>query len=233
MKHENQVLTIKPSLIIFDLDGTLYKTETSFLPAIADVFRYHNVPAPPPQELLPFIGEPFDHLLQWLATRLADTRGPSLSSRHLRDQIAPREVHYIKTRGELYPGVVDTLAQLRRRYRLALCTNGGEPYAHAVLRTCKIEALFDLLRFRHSKDGDKAEMVQSLLQTARASHAIVVGDRHHDLLAAHKNGCVAIGAEYGYAGPGELTDADAILGDFADLPELLGSLPVGDRPHWS
>lgn len=230
MRYARQTPTIGLPLLIFDLDGTLYKTEKSFLPAIAEVFQYHELAAPTSPEILAFIGEPFDRLLQWLTVRLADARGPTLTPQRLREYIAQREIHYVKTNGELYTAVVDTLAALRKlRYGVSLCTNGGEQYARAVLRTFKIETLFDFLRFRGSEDEGKTGMVRSLLETAGASQAIVIGDRYHDLMAAHENGCTAIGVSYGYARPGELADADARLDAFDNLPELLVSLPVGDH----
>jgi len=230
MSYAKQTPTTESPLLIFDLDGTLYKTETSFLPAITEIFQYHQLAAPPSQELLPFIGEPFDRLLQWLAVRLADSRGPSLTPQRLHEYIARRELQYVKTNGKLYPAVADTLTELRkRRYGISLCTNGGETYARTVLRTFRIESLFDFLRFRGSEDEGKPGMVRSLLEAAGASQAIVIGDRYHDLMAAQENGCAAIGVSYGYARPGELADADARLDSFDNLPELLVSLPVGDR----
>ena len=38
--------------------------------------------------------------------------------------------------------------------------------------------------------------------------AVMVGDRHHDIDAAHANGCLAIGVTYGYGSADELSHAD-------------------------
>jgi len=40
-----------PTLLIFDLDGTLYRTETSFVPAVARVLQAFSVRVPPDEEL--------------------------------------------------------------------------------------------------------------------------------------------------------------------------------------
>ena len=37
----------------------------------------------------------------------------------------------------------------------------------------------------------------------------MVGDRDMDIIGAHENGVVAVGAAYGYAAPGELEAAGA------------------------
>lgn len=55
-----------PTLLIFDLDGTLYRTETSFTPAAAQVLQAFSLRVPPDEELHAFIGEPFDVFLEWL-----------------------------------------------------------------------------------------------------------------------------------------------------------------------
>ena len=73
---------------------------------------------------------------------------------------------------------------------------------------------------------DKAEVVALALeklgvQDRRA--AVMVGDRRHDVIGAHKNGVRACGVTFGYAEPGELEacGADRIASSAIELKEIL------------
>jgi phosphoglycolate phosphatase len=69
----------------------------------------------------------------------------------------------------------------------------------------------------------------SALGADASSFGVVTGDRHDDVEAAHAHGLRAIGAAYGYGGPGELDAADALVHDPADLSAtVLRMLEGGD-----
>ena len=205
------------TLLIFDLDGTLYRTETSFAPAVAQVLRAFSVHVPPNDELHAFIGEPFDVFVEWLEhLRLPIHRGK------LREMLAEAELRFVRECGALYPGVRGALVRLRDRgCRLTLCTNAGELYTNTVLSTCGIENLFREICCRRPSGDTKATMVAGLTKRTPHSRAYVIGDRYHDLLAGRRAGCTVIGACYGYARPGELASADHIISSFAELLTLI------------
>ena len=72
--------------------------------------------------------------------------------------------------------------------------------------------------------ADKASVVRTALMRADVTgHAVMVGDRRHDIYGAHANGLEAIGVLYGYGSRKELSAAGA---DFlaADLDELKTAL---------
>jgi phosphoglycolate phosphatase len=204
-------------LLIFDLDGTLYRTESSFPVTMRRIYKEFSVPAPPDAEIMAMVGEPFGPFIEWLIPQ-----GFPVGSRSLADRIARYERVTIRERGELFLGVEDTVRQLREvGFRTAVCTNGDRTYADLILTTFGLDGLFDAVS-THEDDGrTKADMVRALLERFRPSHAFVVGDRYHDVEAGHANGCVVIGAEYGYAGPGELNGADECIEHFSDLPAVV------------
>jgi len=206
-----------PTLLIFDVDGTLYRTETSFTPAVAQVLQAFSLRVPPDEELHAFIGEPFDVFLEWLE----HLRLP-IHREKLREMLAEAELRFVKQRGKLYPGVKDTLARLRDQgCWLTLCTNAGELYAKTVLSACGIENLFRAMCCRRTSADTKAKMVAGLTKRTPHSRAYVIGDRYHDLLAGRKTGCTVIGAAYGYAQPEELAAADHVISSFVDLLTLI------------
>ena len=56
----------------------------------------------------------------------------------------------------------------------------------------------------------------------------MVGDRHHDVEAAHANGVMAIGVRWGFGPDGELeaAGADHVVETIDELRDLLGTLTV-------
>ena len=183
-------------LLIFDLDGTLYRTESSFIRTMRRVYEDHGVAHPGDEAILAMVGETFDTLLDWLVPQ-----GFRIGRSELQDEIGRVELEAIRRHGELYDGVPETLRELARRgCALTLCTNGDRRYVDAVMTRGGIG---DLMR----ENPDRLP--------------IMVGDRYHDVAAARANGCTMVGASYGYAREGELTAADACIGSFGELPDIV------------
>ena len=53
-------------LLIFDLDGTLYDTRTSFVPTMQIVYAEYGLAYPSDDVVLGLVGEPFPVFLDWL-----------------------------------------------------------------------------------------------------------------------------------------------------------------------
>ncbi|MDD4904109.1 MAG: HAD family hydrolase [Candidatus Bipolaricaulis sp.] len=208
---------LRPSLLIFDLDGTLYRTDSSFIPTMRRVYEEFGVPYPGDAAILGMVGEPFETFVDWL---LAQEFG--VGRARLRARISELELVSIRERGVLFDGVAETLRiLLERGHVLALCTNGDRRYTDAVLGRCGLLGYFRHLRTLDGVPSTKAERMAALRVRYPGHRALVVGDRYHDVEAARATGCTAIGAAYGYARPGELDAADHVIGSFADLLALV------------
>jgi len=206
-----------PPLLIFDLDGTLYRTESSFVPTMRAVYANHGRPYPGDAAVLARVGETFEAFVAWVLGH-----GFDLDAASLRREIAELELAGIAAHGALYDGVPETLDALTARgCPLALCTNGDRPYVDAVLARGELTARFARLRPLEDDGASKTVRVSELLVEFAPRPAIVVGDRSHDLEAARANGCRVVGALYGYARDGELADADAGIGSIRELPALV------------
>ncbi len=207
----------KPSrmapLLIFDLDGTLYRTESSFVRTMRRVYEDHGVPYSGDAAVLGTVGETFATFLDWLFAQGFTGEPPALH-----DEISRAELDAIRKHGALYDGVPETLRELARRgCLLTLCTNGDRRYVDAVLTRGGIAGVFARLSALEADGRPKTERVRELMEAYPGRLPIVVGDRHHDLDAARANGCRAVGAAYGYARSGELDVADATITKFRDL----------------
>jgi len=208
------------TLLIFDLDGTLYRTESSFLPTMHRVYAEFGVAPPPDREIMGMVGETFDRFLDWLIPQ-----GFAVSKDDLAKLIASYEGSAIRQRGELFPQACETLAVLRRRgYILSICTNGDSRYAHAVLDRFGIRHLFDAIMTNEDDRSTKPEMVRELLRQIRPTGAFIIGDRYHDIEAARANRCPVIAAAYGYGEEEELSGADYRIESLSALPPLLARI---------
>ncbi len=207
-------------LLIFDLDGTLYRTESSFVRTMRRVYEEHGVAHPGDGAILAMVGETFETFLDWLIDQgFGSGRTP------LREEIGRAELEAIRDYGELYDGVPETLRELQKRgCRLALCTNGDRRYVDGVLGRGRILSLFERLSTLEAGGRSKSERVGDLIREFRPRCPIMVGDRYHDLEAARSNGCRMVGALYGYACNEELEGADATITSFPELLAVVARL---------
>jgi len=204
-------------LLIFDLDGTLYRTESSFVPTMRNVYGEYGLPYPSDRAILGFVGEPYPVFLDWLLEQGLPGDRDALGRR-----ISAIELASIRERGELFPGVPETLSALRNGgYVVSLCTNGDMIYAEAVLSATGVLHLFDELQTNETEGHTKAELVRDLLRRAPHERAFMIGDRYHDMQAGRVNGCAVIGVTYGYGPAEELAVADRLIDAFSDLPRVL------------
>jgi phosphoglycolate phosphatase len=128
-----------------------------------------------------------------------------------------------------YPDIESCLTQLRAAGKtLMIATSKPEVFAVKILEH------FGLAQYFHhicgvSKDKPrqtKADVIRMALEKENVtdlSHAVMVGDRKHDVLGAHEVGLKAIGVLYGYGDRKEHEEnhADYIVENIAQLEKLL------------
>lgn len=206
-------------LLIFDLDGTLFRTETATIPAVREAFRERGLPVPSEAEVCFFFGKPAGDFHAWLHTQCPPEQAADLVA-----AIDRRELELIGQTGELYPRVKEVLAELRAFGQMAICSNGPQEYVERVLSAHSLAPFFDRVRCRQSERDGKADMVRELLESLGGRPAILIGDRQEDVEAARRNGIPVITAAYGYGMAEEIAPADAVAVSPSDLPRLVRRL---------
>jgi len=226
--------------LLFDTDGTLLDSRQAVVAAVAEGFAAARVDLdlPPaaadPERIAAGMGLPSRRYFQ-LAFDPATV--PPLLRERFADRFAERtaeaEVNAIAAGATtLYPGVTETLSELRQRgCRLAVFSNAGRVYFEALVRAHGLDSLCDAalcLEQARARGlaGDKTGLVRTLIGKlgVPAGSCAVVGDRIHDIEAGRACGALTVGCRYGFGKPDEFAGADVMIGTF---PELLG-LPLRD-----
>ncbi|WP_425861372.1 HAD hydrolase-like protein [Arthrobacter sp. TWP1-1] len=209
--------------VLFDLDGTLVDPAGGITGGIAHALGAMNLPVPDAEVLQAMIGPK-------LADALISIVGVPA------DQVDEVIAHYRKwytaqgmAMSQVYPGIKELLTQLKADgVALAVATQKPEPLANKLLAHHGLDGFFHVIRGSHAdetlKPGDadyrpgKAEIIGAALRdlallTDRLTDqdsrlpAIMVGDRHQDVLGARSNGLECIGVAWGFAPDGELAAA--------------------------
>ena len=214
-------------LLVFDLDGTLIDTVPDLANALNHVLREHGHAPFSPREVQAMVGDGIPALVtRGFAGRGADA---TEASEAVPDFLAIYEASAANL-SRPYPGVRDTLVELRRRgYRTAVCTNKAERATLAVLRGLDLMALFDGIaggdRFavRKPNPGHLLKLISELGASPAAS--AMIGDNENDAAAARAAAVPLVLMRYGYArvDPDALA-ADALLDRFSELPGALDRL---------
>ncbi|MFO1306352.1 MAG: HAD hydrolase-like protein [Burkholderiales bacterium] len=211
------------STVLFDLDGTLTDNYPGIARSIAYALDAMDVGAPSPDVLRRCVGPPLRESFAWLldtSDREVIERAIALYRERYGD-VGWRE-------NVVYEGIEDAVGSLAATTPVFVCTSKPEVFA------TRIVTLFGLSPHikrvygadLHGAFDDKAKL---LAHAARSegfdpAHAILVGDRSHDIRAARMNGARSIGVLWGYGSHEELAQADVLVAAPADLPGAIAKV---------
>lgn len=214
-------------MVVFDLDGTLFKTETIVLEAVRGAleelsahFRL-DLAFPSDREILSQVGASHRAFAALLHLNL-----DAGQQEFLRRAIERRELQSIEAgKGALYPDTLETLQSLRRSgLEIGVVSNCSRAYLLAVMDRFGLDEWVDLaLCLYDLGNAGKADILRELLDNRMvlASDVTYVGDRRPDLEAAQAAGVCFIACLWGYASPGELEEATTSVKSFKELLRLL------------
>jgi phosphoglycolate phosphatase len=193
-------------LLALDLDGTLVDSAPDLTHCVGAALAALGLPQPTEDETRGWIGDGIDTLLV-RALHAASGRLPDAAelARALRAFDACYDVN-VFVRSRVYPGVADTLGELRARGIVLGCvTNKRYTYAKRLLALAGLDAHCRFVLGGDScpaKKPDPAQLVAASAITGIACEAAaLVGDSGHDQAAAARAGFRFIWAAYGYGMP--------------------------------
>lgn len=210
-------------LLIFDLDGTLFKTESTVIPAVQSSLKEAGLEEAEREKILSLLGERTPVFCE----KLVPEGGEKLES--FRENLWHYERKYIGESGELYDGIVEMITGLEEKgFPLAVLSNGSDDYVNYVLECCDIRDRFDHVVSSSQMDS-KAQAIREMMEEHGGDdgkNAVMVGDKKHDFLAAEEAGIPSIGVDYGYGEKDEMEMADFRVEDVEELRSLLNWMKV-------
>ncbi|MEK3734075.1 HAD hydrolase-like protein [Paenibacillus sp. FSL M8-0334] len=222
---DNTVRLVKPEAMIFDMDGTLFQTETLLLPAhnkLFDILReegHYEGETPDEELVLSCLGM----LLPDIWKKVIPDGTPEAHAR-ANELLLQLELEGLENEeAVLYPKVKETLEELHRRgVRLFVASNGLEQYVKGIAEARGIMPLFEgVYSAGEHGTATKVDLVRLLLDTHGVKTAWMVGDRSSDVEAGKGNGQTVIGCRYaGFGGTEELKGSDVIIDAFEQLLTL-------------
>lgn len=168
--------------IIFDLDGTLSRTDKFMIPSIELAMEKMNISVWTEDAIRCTIGEPVEVTnLKFFGQKKSEEA----------DNFWKLVSGYYRTifhnSVEEYEGVGDMLDSLHERgYKTAVCSNADEEYIEEVLDKLNLREKIDRVRPIIPGKG-KVESLARFLQDENPEFAILVGDRCYDFEAAQAN----------------------------------------------
>jgi phosphoglycolate phosphatase len=214
-------------LLIFDLDGTLVDSVPDLRSAVNQMLRERGRHPLSPPQVKQMVGDGAPALVaRALAASGAD---PSEAVTALPRFLEIYEANAAQL-SRTYPGVPETLTELRRRgYRAAICTNKPQRATIAVLQGMGLLPLFDAIaggdRFAVRKP-DPGHLLKLMSEVgASAAASVMIGDNENDAAAARAAAVPLVLMRYGYARVDPVSlSADALLNRFSELPSALDQL---------
>ncbi|MCS1352479.1 HAD family hydrolase [Mechercharimyces sp. CAU 1602] len=219
---------VKPA-IIFDMDGTLFQTETIAIPAFRNMFTRLQEAGMlgeieiSDRQIESVFGMTIDQIWDELLPHTDELLRKVADQWLLEEELALLEAGA----GALYPGVKETLATLvEKKWPLFIASNGIKPYVEGIVRYYELSPLFQGIYTGGDSDvANKAELVHRLCVANGVSGGYMVGDRYSDVEAGRANQQTVIGCNYEgfpyFGDEAELADADYIIPSFHSILSLL------------
>lgn len=189
-------------LVVFDLDGTLNRTDLFAVDAHLTALREYGRTDVWGEQVAATFGAAWQDYMKVL---LPDA-DPATWKAYLA-RVAELEVIFMKERGAPFAGAEQMLSDLRGYgFRTAVCSNASARYITVVLETLGLMPLIDCIQPLVA-GMSKKDTLRLLLARETPAKAVMVGDRCYDLEAARANGIPFIGCLYGF-NPEEVKTAD-------------------------
>jgi phosphoglycolate phosphatase len=206
--------------VLFDLDGVLLDSARAIIGCINDALEELGEPRRPPADLRRFVGPP-------LADGFSELVGPERAG----ELVVAYRTRYATASLEhttLFDGIVEVLEELGAQRPLGVATSKPLAYTKPLCDHLGLTPYFAVI-----EGPSLAEIEPKTVTVRRAleglglgpgASAPLIGDRLHDVEAAHANDLRCIGVLWGFGTEEELraAGADALVAAPEELPDAVG-----------
>ncbi len=200
-------------LLIFDLDGTIFRTKETIFPAIKEVLNEIGLEDDIEGSIGSLIGEKTSEFCEKVKPK-------GIEMDEFIEKLWKKEKEFIDKSGSLYEGIGKVLDECRSRdIQMVLCSNANRDYIEYVLDRFGLNDHFVEI-LSGSEFDDKRKAVENIVREYEGDPAVLIGDREIDKNAAAENGVIFLGALYGYG-------REEIEGEYfaiKDPKEILGHI---------
>lgn len=210
------------SLAVFDLDGTLNRTDLFSVPAVQDVQRELGFPVTPAEHIISSYGAAYREFME-----INFPGGDEQTALAYRQMIPEREARYMHL-AKPYDGVPELLDRLHQMgFQTAVCSNSNLRYISSALNGIGIYNRIDYVQPLENGMENKSQSLAALLRKCSPSQAVMVGDTLYDCKAAQDNHIPFIGCLYGFR-PYEMKDIELTAERPLDILPIIQSIFVPD-----
>lgn len=185
--------------IIFDLDGTLWDSRENICKSWEEVLRadYPQLKPPTPEEFGRQMGKLLLDIGRALFPQLTEEENEVLIKKCCDNE----QAYLAKFGGILFEGLEETLAELKKDYKLIIVSNCQSGYIEAFFESHCLQNYFD----DYTCSGDtgmlKADNIKLVIERNNLEKAVYVGDTELDRTSAAEAGVPFIWASYGFGSP--------------------------------
>jgi len=210
--------------LIFDMDGTLFQTDTILEKSLEETFNHLKTlglweKETPIAKYREIMGVPLPVVWETLLPE---------HSHDIREQanklFHEKLIANIKAgNGALYPHVKEVFSYLTDQgHSIYIASNGQVEYLQAIVKQYQLGAwVTETFSIEHIQSQNKADLVRMIAEKYSIKKGAVIGDRLSDILAAKGNSLTAIGCAFDFAQEEELAQADMRIDSLLELKELM------------
>ena len=201
--------------IILDIDGTLWDTTPVVANAWAEALEGRDDIAwrPTADNLKKMFGRPM-----WVITSMAFPELSPEDQMKLMDECCANEEEILeKNPGNIFEGVVETIRELSKKYKICIVSNCQAGYIELTMKSLGIEDCITDFECPGYTGLPKGENCKLVMERNGFQSAVYVGDTQGDADAAAFAGIPFVFCEYGF---GEVEKYDYSIKKFPELLEL-------------
>lgn len=212
---------IKADLLIFDFDGTLVDSGEDLIISINYTLKNLNLPARRPEEIISFVGDGVDKLIE-------RSIGPDRMDR-FNEALRIFSDHYSRqmlNNTRLYPDVIDVLEHFRKKHKIVI-TNKRYRFTKEIADALGITAYFDEIigrdNYPYAKPDPRVLREAMERYHTDGGRTVVIGDGVNDIKMAKQSGALVCACLNGLGKREELLELhpDLVCESLLELKNLI------------